>query len=200
MSCHPVPHPQIDPLSEGREKRGFDSSLGDSQTDDKSIDARADVHRLRTSYRTEQVKAIVRSSTIAWSRGRRKNGQWIGCVDSVLGRVLDVRPWPSRCQLDQSNYKRSLRGAVSSDENDQNLGGGKLSRSKYDSKCGQVVTAALNNLGFVEDRGASCVNECAGCFKSQHDTGKNIFTVVVFPRIEVLVSTASSGGSHDEDD
>lgn len=80
------------------------------------------------------------------------------------------------------------------------VGGGKLSRSKYDSKCGQVVTAALNNLGFVEDRGASCVNECAGCFKSQHDTGKNIFTVVVFPRIEVLVSTASSGGSHDEDD
>ena len=80
------------------------------------------------------------------------------------------------------------------------VGGGKLSRSKYDSKCGQVVTAALNNLGFVEDRGASCVNECAGCFKSQHDTGKNVFTVVVFPRIEVLVSAASSGSNADDDD
>ena len=79
------------------------------------------------------------------------------------------------------------------------VGGGKLSRSKYDPKCGQVVTAALSTLGFVEDRGASCVNECAGCFKSQHDTGKNIYTVVVFPRIELLVSTASSG-SHDGDD
>jgi len=35
----------------------------------------------------------------------------------------------------------------------------------------------------VEDKGASCVIESGGCYKSQHDTGKNIFTIVVFPRL-----------------
>ncbi|KAL9190334.1 hypothetical protein ACHAXT_007545 [Thalassiosira profunda] len=62
-------------------------------------------------------------------------------------------------------------------------GAGKLARQKYDAKCGQTVTASLRELDYVEDRGASCVNECAGCFKTQHDTGKNLFTVVVFPRL-----------------
>ena len=40
------------------------------------------------------------------------------------------------------------------------------------------------SLGFEEDRGASCVKECAGSFKLQHDTGKNLKTVVVFPKVE----------------
>eukprot|EP00804_Cyclotella_cryptica_P005614 CCRYP_000003-RA/>CCRYP_000003-RA protein AED:0.22 eAED:0.22 QI:0/-1/0/1/-1/1/1/0/451 len=63
------------------------------------------------------------------------------------------------------------------------VGAGKLSRQKYDDKAGQLVTAALRKLGYVEDRGASCVNECGGSFKTQHDTGKNLFTVVVFPKL-----------------
>jgi hypothetical protein len=63
------------------------------------------------------------------------------------------------------------------------VGAGKLSRQKYDDKAMQFVTSALKKLGYVEDRGASCVNECGGSFKTQHDTGKNLFTVVVFPKL-----------------
>ncbi|KAL7520345.1 hypothetical protein ACHAWX_005069 [Stephanocyclus meneghinianus] len=63
------------------------------------------------------------------------------------------------------------------------VGAGKLSRQKYDDKAGQLVTSSLRKLGYVEDRAASCVNECGGSFKTQHDTGKNLFTVVVFPKL-----------------
>lgn len=63
-------------------------------------------------------------------------------------------------------------------------GAGKLERQKYDENAGKAVTSALRALGFVEDRGASAIPECAGSFKMQHDTGKNLKTVVVFPRIE----------------
>ena len=63
------------------------------------------------------------------------------------------------------------------------VGGGKLSRSKYDDKAMQAVTSTLKQLNFVEDRGASCITECGGCYKTQHDTAKNIMTVVVFPKI-----------------
>ena len=75
------------------------------------------------------------------------------------------------------------------------VGAGKLSRQKYDDKAMQNVTSALKQLDppYVEDRGASCVNECAGCYKTQHDTGKNLFTVVVFPR---LVEQEEERGSH----
>ena len=63
------------------------------------------------------------------------------------------------------------------------VGGGKLSRQKYDDKAMQAVTSTLKQLNFVEDRGASCIIECGGCYKTQHDTAKNIMTVVVFPKI-----------------
>eukprot|EP01082_Thalassiosira_pseudonana_P010512 g9254.t1 g9254 contig36:211716-213068(-) len=71
------------------------------------------------------------------------------------------------------------------------VGAGKLGRSKYDDKASLHVTSALRQLGYVEDRGASCVNECGGSFKTQHDTGKNLFTVVVFPK---LVQEGDNGG------
>ena len=61
------------------------------------------------------------------------------------------------------------------------VGAGKLSRQKYDEKAMLAVTSTLKQIDYVEDRGASCVNECGGCYKTQHDTGKNLFTVVVFP-------------------
>lgn len=63
------------------------------------------------------------------------------------------------------------------------VGGGKLSRQKYDEKAMQAVTSTLKQLEYEEDRGASCVLECGGCYKTQHDTGKNVFTVVVFPKV-----------------
>jgi myosin heavy subunit len=62
-------------------------------------------------------------------------------------------------------------------------GAGKLGRQKYDEGAAKAVTSTLRELGFEEDRGASCVVECGGSFKLQHDTGKNLKTVVVFPKI-----------------
>ena len=63
------------------------------------------------------------------------------------------------------------------------VGAGKLGRQKYDPSALRTVTATLQSVGFVEDRGASCVSDCAGLFKFQHDTGKNLKTVVVFPKL-----------------
>mmetsp|Transcript_35853 Transcript_35853/g.77327 ORF Transcript_35853/g.77327 Transcript_35853/m.77327 type:complete len:609 (+) Transcript_35853:129-1955(+) len=80
------------------------------------------------------------------------------------------------------------------------VGGGKLSRSKYDDKAMQAVTSMLKQLDFVEDRGASCILECAGCFKSQHDTGKNVYTVVVFPRVTGGADEGGDGTNQNEDD
>ena len=57
------------------------------------------------------------------------------------------------------------------------------------------MTSALRDLGFEEDRGASCIKECAGSFKLQHDTGKNLKTVVVFPRIH---EENAKGGNDDQ--
>lgn len=62
-------------------------------------------------------------------------------------------------------------------------GAGKLGRQKYDENAAKAVTTALREAGFDEDRAASCVIECAGTFKLQHDTGKNLKTVVVFPKV-----------------
>ncbi|KAL7534263.1 hypothetical protein ACHAXR_006902 [Thalassiosira sp. AJA248-18] len=86
------------------------------------------------------------------------------------------------------------------------VGAGKLSRQKYDAKAGLAVTGSLKQLDYVEDRGASCILECGGCFKSQHDTGKNLFTVVVFPKVFLGEGDDSNGGGRygnqtvDEDD
>ena len=74
------------------------------------------------------------------------------------------------------------------------MGGGKLSRQKYHDKAMQCVTSSLSQLDYVEDRGASCLLECGGCYKTQHDTGKNVFTVVVFPRV-VAVSVGEKGAA-----
>ena len=62
-------------------------------------------------------------------------------------------------------------------------GAGKQARQKYDEGAARAVTSTLRDLGYEDDRAASCVVECAGSFKLQHDTGKNLKTVVVFPKI-----------------
>mmetsp|Transcript_16712 Transcript_16712/g.25447 ORF Transcript_16712/g.25447 Transcript_16712/m.25447 type:complete len:591 (+) Transcript_16712:105-1877(+) len=64
-------------------------------------------------------------------------------------------------------------------------GAGKQARSRYDPAAAKTVTSILGNCGYVEDRGASCVVESAGCYKMQHDTGKNLKTIVVFPELVV---------------
>jgi hypothetical protein len=67
-------------------------------------------------------------------------------------------------------------------------GAGKGGRQRYDEGAAQAVTSTLKNLGYREDRGASCILECAGSYKLQHDTGKNLKTVVVFPKVEAAKS------------
>ncbi|EJK45402.1 hypothetical protein THAOC_35987 [Thalassiosira oceanica] len=75
------------------------------------------------------------------------------------------------------------------------VGAGKLARQKYDSKAGQTLTNALRQLyEYEEDRAASKGSQ--GCFKSQHDTGKNLFTVVVYPR---LAAESQAGPANDDD-
>eukprot|EP00560_Eucampia_antarctica_P000634 CAMPEP_0197835926 /NCGR_PEP_ID=MMETSP1437-20131217/27418_1 /TAXON_ID=49252 ORGANISM="Eucampia antarctica, Strain CCMP1452" /NCGR_SAMPLE_ID=MMETSP1437 /ASSEMBLY_ACC=CAM_ASM_001096 /LENGTH=426 /DNA_ID=CAMNT_0043441719 /DNA_START=94 /DNA_END=1374 /DNA_ORIENTATION=+ len=73
-------------------------------------------------------------------------------------------------------------------------GAGKLGRQKYDDRAAQTVTSVLRDLEFVEDRGASAVLECAGSFKLQHDTGKNLKTVVVFPKVTVSKQSTDPSG------
>ena len=75
-------------------------------------------------------------------------------------------------------------------------GAGKLGRAKYDEGAAKAVTSTLRELGFEEDRGASAVMECAGTFKQQHDTGKNLKTVVVFPKVVAgdAAGDANEGG------
>lgn len=62
-------------------------------------------------------------------------------------------------------------------------GAGKLARQKYDEGAAKAVTSTLRKLGYEDDSSASCVKECGGSFKLQHDTGKNLKTVVIFPHI-----------------
>lgn len=66
------------------------------------------------------------------------------------------------------------------------VGAGKQSRQKYHENTQKLVTSTLNDCGYSEDRGASNVAECAGLYKLQHDTGKNLKTVVVFPKFEAV--------------
>jgi hypothetical protein len=75
-------------------------------------------------------------------------------------------------------------------------GAGKLARQKYDDNAAKAVTGALRDLGFEDDRGASCIPECAGSFKLQHDTGKNLKTVVVFPRISEKQASDDNGNGN----
>lgn len=74
-------------------------------------------------------------------------------------------------------------------------GAGKLGRARYDEGAAKAVTSALRDLGYEEDRGASAVIECAGSFKLQHDTGKNLKTVVVFPKIAATAGVVGAMGS-----
>jgi hypothetical protein len=68
------------------------------------------------------------------------------------------------------------------------VGAGKQNRQKYDAGATKATVTALMNCGYQEDKGASCVLACAGFYKQQHDTGKNLKTVVVFPKFKTCKS------------
>lgn len=56
---------------------------------------------------------------------------------------------------------------------------GKLARQKYDEQAAKAVTGPLKDLDYEDDAGGG-----AGTYKLQHDTGKNLKTVVVYPKVE----------------
>mmetsp|Transcript_7914 Transcript_7914/g.10338 ORF Transcript_7914/g.10338 Transcript_7914/m.10338 type:complete len:418 (+) Transcript_7914:184-1437(+) len=62
------------------------------------------------------------------------------------------------------------------------VGAGKEKRQKYDQELGKWIRQGLREIGYEEDNGASCSFACQGTFKYQHDTGKNLMYVHVFPR------------------
>ena len=78
------------------------------------------------------------------------------------------------------------------------VGAGKGNRAKYHEQLPKFVRASLQSIGFVEDKGACCMRNCAGMFKYQHDTGKNFIYIRVFPKL--TEQEAKAGGDEDSDD
>ena len=74
------------------------------------------------------------------------------------------------------------------------VGGGKLVRSRYDDALSKWLTNALNEIGFAEDSSASCVVDCQGTYKLQHDTSQNLKYFYVFPRIHFATAAEADTG------
>ncbi len=75
------------------------------------------------------------------------------------------------------------------------VGGGKLVRSKYNEELPKWVNAALREIGFESDASAAETFDSQGTFKQQHDTGKNLIYIIVYPRV-----ACSEGGADGEDE
>mmetsp|Transcript_7198 Transcript_7198/g.19577 ORF Transcript_7198/g.19577 Transcript_7198/m.19577 type:complete len:434 (-) Transcript_7198:308-1609(-) len=71
------------------------------------------------------------------------------------------------------------------------IGGGKGIRGRYDPNLARGLAQALKALGFEEDSGASL--GAAGAFKHQHDTGRNIKVLHVFPHTQHEAQGAGGG-------
>ena len=74
------------------------------------------------------------------------------------------------------------------------VGGGKKVRQKYNDGLVRELTSALSGIGFSEDKGAALALECAGQFKYQHDTSKDLMFVHVFPRVDPAAAAALAAG------
>lgn len=77
------------------------------------------------------------------------------------------------------------------------VGGGKLVRSKYSEEMPKWVNSALRSVGFESDNSAAETLDSQGTFKQQHDTGKNLIYIIVFPRV-TWTGEASGGDMKDE--
>ena len=78
------------------------------------------------------------------------------------------------------------------------IGGGKKVREKYDPACQKNLTAALRKHKFEDDQGAALLPECAGKYKTQHDTNLNLKYVHVYPFVEAEEEEGSnSNGGED---
>jgi hypothetical protein len=104
----------------------------------------------------------------------------------VAGLAKDIRESQDTQQWDLAGYEESqivsLTKAAFSDpvrvsemlRHTFVVGGGKKVRQKYDEKLGKYFTMALRDIGFTEDQAAATAIECAGTFKQQHDTDKDL--------------------------
>lgn len=63
------------------------------------------------------------------------------------------------------------------------VGGGKHVRSRYAEDLPKWTTACLREIGFTEDRSAALDFSSQGTYKQQHDTGQNLKTIIVFPKV-----------------
>ena len=72
------------------------------------------------------------------------------------------------------------------------VGAGKLGRQKYGEDLRRHLCDSLQRAGFDDDAGAACVNTCQGKFKYQHDTGKNLLKIHVFPRLVPVAAGAAA--------
>ena len=77
------------------------------------------------------------------------------------------------------------------------VGGGKLVRSKYSEEMPKWVNSALRSVGFESDNSAAETLDSQGTFKQQHDTGKNLIYIIVFPKV-TWTGEASGGDMKDE--
>lgn len=74
-------------------------------------------------------------------------------------------------------------------------GAGKLSRQKYGDDLVKDFCQALDSIGFDTDQGAVADMSACAKYKYQHDTGKNLKFVHVFPRV---VAPAAEEGEEEE--
>jgi len=77
------------------------------------------------------------------------------------------------------------------------VGGGKKVRQKYSPDLPKMLCDSLRAVGYEEDKGAALSLDSQGTFKYQHDTGKDLKYIHVFPFVtiqEVTDNTLRIGG------
>jgi len=107
------------------------------------------------------------------------------------GLALSIRSAEDNETFDLANQsvatiKAALEGAFREPfEKDIRLtfvtGAGKQARQKYVEGAAKAVTSTLQECGYADERAATG-NE--GVYKSQHDTARNLKTIVVFPKVD----------------
>jgi len=80
------------------------------------------------------------------------------------------------------------------------VGGGKLVRQKYSDDLPKIFMGALSSVGYQDDSTAALEVASAGKFKFQHDTGKNLKFVHVFPRISPAAQQDAAGEGEEEEE
>eukprot|EP00667_Euglena_gracilis_P016408 EG_transcript_17168 len=65
------------------------------------------------------------------------------------------------------------------------VGGGKKVRQKYSPDLPKFLSDALRAVGYEEDKGAAVSLDSQGKFKYQHDTGKDLKYIHVFPFVKI---------------